>query len=477
MARTGLFSAAMIVGSLMWILAGQASADLPPIDIGSRLEPFMDDALIERFDGTELRLHRPRSANVAMTFDEPWEGPASGYVGVFKDGHRYRMYYRGCRANPKGHQYTCYAESLDGIQWTKPDLGLFEVNGSNHNNIVLTGPASHCFAAFKDGNPEAPEAERYKAISAIPVGDKNKQAIIAFVSPDGLNWKQMQPEPIITKGAFDSQNTAFWDAYRQCYVAYERDFRDGVRDIRTCTSTDFRHWTEPTYIERSQGADEHLYTNAIVPYFRAPHVLVGMPMRYHPDRRFDTRHPHMGASDGVFMTSRDGLHWDRRFLEAFILPGPDPANWTDRSNMPAWGVVPTGVDEMSVYWTEHYRAPGTGLRRGVLRADGFVSVRAPYEGGQFVTKPLVFTGSKLVLNYATSAAGAVRVEIQETDGTPIPGYQLVDGRELYGDEIARVYEWGQGSDVAALASKPVRLRFVMNDADLYSIRFRMEQGK
>ena len=66
-----------------------------PIQMGSRLELFVDDLLIERMSGVRLRLHPPRMAEKVMTFDQPWEGTTSAYVTVFQDGDLYKMYYRG----------------------------------------------------------------------------------------------------------------------------------------------------------------------------------------------------------------------------------------------------------------------------------------------------------------------------------------------------------------------------------------------
>jgi len=106
-----------------------------------------------------------------------------------------------------------------------------------------------------------------------------------------------------------------------------------------------------------------------------------------------------------------------------------------------------------------------------LRTDGFVSVNAPYRGGELITKPFTFTGSELEINFVTSAAGGVRVEIQDTDGKAIPGYALADCPEMIGDEIGRVVAWSGGSDVSKLAGRVVRLRFELKDADLYSLRF------
>ena len=121
---------------------------------------------------------------------------------------------------------------------------------------------------------------------------------------------------------------------------------------------------------------------------------------------------------------------------------------------------------------ENYQHPSDRLRRATLRTDGFVSVNAPYGGGEMTTKPLTFEGGELVVNYATSVAGSIRFELQDADGKAIDGFMLPQGAEIYGDEIERVVTWENGSDVSALAGRPVRLHAAMKDADLYSVRFR-----
>lgn len=442
------------------------------LHLGSRLELFVDDYLIDRMVGLTQELHSPQREEVAIVYDAPWEGAVSFYVTVFEDDGLYRMYYRGQPIlrplteypNVYGRERVCYAESTDGIHWTKPHLGIVEYEGSKENNILWEGPGSHNFAPFKDTRPGCPPEQRYKAVAGGP--------LLAFVSPDGLHWTLLQEEPVITEGAFDSQNVAFYDTVRGEYRAYERDFANGVRTIRTCTSPDFLHWTTPAWVSYGDTPPEHLYTNATIPYFRAPHLFVAFPKRYVPHRKKLEGYPIEGLSEGVFMSSRDGLNF-HRFMEAWIRPGLDPNNWCHRNNGPAWGILETAPGELSVYWVEHYHQDiPCQLRRGTLRTDGFVSLKAPYAGGELVTKPLTFTGKELVINYSTSAVGSVQVEVQDASGRPIEGFTLAQCPEMYGDEIERVVAWAGGSDLSALAGKPVRLRWVMKDADLYSIRFR-----
>jgi hypothetical protein len=177
-------------------------------------------------------------------------------------------------------------------------------------------------------------------------------------------------------------------------------------------------------------------------------------------------------SDACFMTTRGGNHYDRTFMESFVRPGQGDSNWVSRTNYPALGIVPTGENELSLYVQRHYAQPSHLLQRLTLRPDGFVSINAPYRGGEMITKPLTFSGKKLTLNFATSAAGQIQVEIRDATSQPIPGFTLADCPPFYSDQLEYVVAWKNGSDVSRLAGKPIRLRFAMKDADLYAIRFR-----
>lgn len=439
-------------------------------EIGSRRELFVDDWLIAELRGVTRRLHHPVRREVALTFDAPWEGPVSFYVTILEYQGEYRAYYRGQRDEKSG-AVVAVAVSDDGIAWRRPILGLYEWQGSRNNNIVWQGIGAHAFSPFVDANPAAKPAERFKAVAPLR-GHEIWKGLVPFVSEDGYHWRQQREKPIITDGAFDSQNLAFWDAYRGHYVAFFRDFYDGVRSIKVCTSDDFEHWSRPQWLDMGEAPLEHFYTNATIAYHRAPHIYLAFPKRFVPERKAVPEHPKPGVSDGVLMSSRDGLHWDRHFMEAFLRPGPDRENWTERNNAIAWGILETAPGELSLYWVEHYRHPTCRLRRGTLRVDGFASIHADYAGGEFVTHPLRFTGHELTLNYATSAAGSVQVEIQDVEGHPLPGYTLDDSMTMYDDEFEGVVRWNDCADIGHLDGQPVRLRMRMRDADLYALRFR-----
>jgi hypothetical protein len=158
-------------------------------------------------------------------------------------------------------------------------------------------------------------------------------------------------------------------------------------------------------------------------------------------------------------------------MDAILRPGVGMENWVSRSNYPSLNLFQTGPATMSFLVNRNYGQPTAYLRRYDLRLDGFASAHAGYAGGQLTTRPFLFEGSKLELNYSTSAAGFVKVELLDQAGMPVPGFTLAEAHELVGDEIGRTYNWKKGMDVSALRGKPVSVRFHLKDADLYSYRF------
>lgn len=493
---------------LVLLLTSEFACCEEPLKIGSRRELFVDGQLIESLRDARRQLHHPTPREIAIVHDAPWEGAGSGYHSVIRDGDRYRMYYRGSAMGVEngklklGREVYCYAESRDGITFTKPELGLHEHDGSKQNNIIWTGVGTHNFAPFLDTRADCPAESRFKALGGLV----EQGGLFAFQSADGIRWSLLHEKPVVTEGAFDSQNLAFWEATAGVYRAYFRTFTAGVttgkvwkpagyRAIRTATSRDFQTWENYTDLTYKDSPAEHLYTNQIAPYFRAPHLLIGFPTRYiergwsdsmralpeleHREQRAAANLRYGTAlTEGLLMASRNGVHFER-WNEAFLRPGPErPETWLYGHQYIAWhaaetkSALPGAPHELSLYASEgSWHGKGNAIRRYTLRLDGFVSVNAPLSGGELIMKPLTFAGNKLTLNFATSAAGDIRIEIQDADGAPLPGFTLDDCSPIFGDSIERIATWKDGRDVGKLAGKPVRLRFVLRDADLYSFRF------
>ncbi len=473
-------------------------------EIGCRRELLLDDFLAEAFLGkAELRLHSPRRRELVLVAGQPWEGCMNTFNTVFHDGERFRLYYRGWQidleaSRGKGEALAfshppcnCLAFSDDGIHWDRPMLEAYAWTGGERTNIVLQGDGWHGFSPFLDTRPEVVPEARYKAVG---VQEESQAAtLVSFISADGIHWERGRP--LRLSGRFDSHNLVFWDSIRQEYRAYYRDLRDGKRDIRTAVSPDFATWRELGWLEYPGSERCELYTNNVQPYYRAPHLYVGLPARYvqrgwSPTMEAlpELEHRRMRAainerfgtalSDALFMSSRDGRSF-RRWDEAFIRPGEQSiGNWTYGDNYPSWGMLETESDlpgggrELSFYVSEGYwRGKASSVRRYSLRLDGFVSLHAPLSGGEMISRPMSFHGSRLSLNVSTSAAGSMRVELQDLEGQPLPGFELANCWEVVGDTLDYTVRWRERSSVAALAGRPVRLRLVLRDADLYSFCF------
>jgi len=503
---------------------------MPITNISSRRELFTDQALVEStFGDLSFRLHHPIPREIIREIED--EHPYR-YMTVFQDDDHYRMYYslvdneRIDGKVVKRPDRVCLAYSQDGIHWEKPILDLFEYKGSSQNNIVWMEDGKSRlgvggFSPFKDANPNCPPEHRYKAIAEAGILGKpalGGNGLLALVSPDGLHWSMLSPEFVVKPGTeksgFDSQNLAFWDSVHQQYRLYRRaTFLEGplntYRDILTYTSNDFLNWGDGQRLQQPGIAPEQLYTNNVMPYFRAPHLLVAFPARYvqrtwseafedlpEVERRKKLIRENgaepednptaaggqrigTALTDTQFMSSRDGVSF-HRWPEAFIRPGLRTRNnWFYGDNFAAWGMLTTPAeiedapDELSFYLTEAHRRKGlpNRCRRYSLRMDGFVSAHASGKGGKLITCPLIFSGSDLSINFSASAAGSIRIELQDERGWPLPGFALEDGVELLGDDVNRRVRWKNGADLSALAGVHIKVLFRIVDADLYSFQF------
>ena len=442
-----------------------------PFRLASRLEMFTDDRLIDRLEGdVAIHLQRPQPREVVLVTGEPWEGNTSAYYTIFQDGDLFRMYYRGSHYDTETQkathrEVTCYAESKDGIRWTKPNLGIFEWEGSSDNNIVWDGVGCHNFTPFKDTNPNCPPEQLYKALGRENRPGMPVRRLFAFKSPDGIHWSLLSDKPVISEGAFDSQNLAFWDSVRGEYREYHRTFHEGIRDIQTSTTKDFSKWPSPKFLIYPHAPKQHLYTNAIQPYYRAPHIFIGFPTRYLPEEG--------QRVEPILMTSRNGVVFHR--WNDPVIPESAPEDRAgNRSNYMAWGMIPTpGTQlEISVYATEaYYEGPNTRLRRFSYRTDGFTALNFGKEGGRLISQPLTFTGDTLELNLDVPPTGSLQVSLLSNDGQPIPGFEKDSTPRFSGGSIKHELNWPSGS-LKELSGKPIRIQFEGVSANVFAFRFR-----
>jgi hypothetical protein len=429
----------------------------------------------------------------------PWEGNCTDYHNMFYDNGIWRMYYVGWDYFPKTHGLCfCYAESKDGIHWIKPNLGICEWEGSRDNNIIFDRTnlkARDNFMVFRDDNPACPPEKKYKAILS-----QENRTLWYFYSHDGIHFER---GGILTdQGAFDSLNVAFWDCvakkYRCFYRAAHapdsteivREFNEShIRDIRYMESEDFEHWSDPVLLDYGDEEDVSLYTNVVMPYYRAPHMMIGFPSRYVYRREWTENYDELlgqeyrrtrceenirlglTVTDCVFMCSRDGEHF-KRYDNAFMRPGPENGkNWVYGDCYPARGVIETPApiegapNELSIYSFENHWTGPARLVRHTLRLDGFVSLHAGPREETVTTKPFRYDGTQLYVNFATSAWGGMYVTLIDEEGT------RYESGETFGDSVNRRIRFQDDEAVSKLCGKPVTLEVRMRDADLYALKF------
>jgi hypothetical protein len=234
----------------------------------------------------------------------------------------------------------------------------------------------------------------------------------------------------------------------------------------TGTSRDFVNWTDPVLLEYPGVLNEHLYTNAVLPYERAPHILLGFPTRYFPEKG--------SRVEPVLMASRDGLSF-HRWTKAVIPEDAPQDRGGNRSNYMTWGILelPGKPRELSMYASEgYYEGSDSRLRRFSYRADGFVSARGGPKGGSLITEAVAYSGRQLELNFATRPGGSIRVALLNERGRRIEGYTLEDCDPLQGDSLNKTVVWKGKRGVGQALRWGVKIQFEVKKADLYSFRFR-----
>ena len=516
--KRALLTLASILGGLA--LSAQTSS---PVHISGR-EVLWDDFLTEECSAQKV-MHSPWYKAPVVTLDKPWEGDGCGYFNILRDPQTstWFMYYTALEMfrpdgsfSPTSDIHACVMTSSDGINWTRPELGIVEFEGSGANNIIvgienmpgLTGVDN--FYVMLDTNPSPAVPQRFKAVmrydSIGPDGTRQRR-LASLVSDDGLHFQLLGT--VTDKGYFDTLNTVMWHEASGRYICFVRSFhqkgtfkeyegkeKDGslnsfVRDIRVLYSDDFLTWTQPQRLNFDSVRDYPLYTNGVSVYPYAPQMLVGFPTRYvereewsdNFDRlcgrekrlermKYEQRFG-LAVTDCLFMCSRDGRNWHRND-EAFLRPGPEyPTNWVYGSCYPCIGMtespseIPGGDNILNMFvYRNHWSGEPTVLERYAMRKDGFVSLHAGVEEAGLLTKPFVFAGDGMTLNLSTSAAGHVHVTlIREEDGL------RARSCEIFGDSTDRPVSFDR--PLSEFAGRSVRMLLELSDADVYAFEFTM----
>jgi hypothetical protein len=494
----------LAVCALVLITGLAVAEDAPePIPLGTAKRLTWDDSLMSKADGIRFEMHRPhRTGERNLIGDKPWESwQIGGMSSLLHENGKFRLWYGVSHGIRNGEEYAvAYAESDDGIHWRKPDLGLVDYAGSTKNNLVV-GYSSVVGQVFVD--PNAPAESKYRMLVAIYAhkpGDP-KRYLTMLSSPDGLRWSKPEKN-VVREGDFalDTQSQAFWDSDRKSYILYTR--LGPWRQVGRSESKDPFGFPAPVNVMRPEDPVKADYYQAgvtkyaeasnayfgLVPVFHHPGDEKGNPIDGNPPFTVNyVKNPITVVSpdtlDIHLFTSNDSIAWRRRGDYRPFLGLGTEGSFDSRSLYPGVGYAVVGL-EIWIYYSAYDcthiesldgKAPfekylGT-ITRATLRLDGFVSATAGHAGAEIVTRPLTFDGNRLELNVDCSSGGHLNVELQSADGTPIPGFTLADGDRIYHNNIRKTVTWKRKADLTELAGKPVRVRFVMRDCDLYALQF------
>lgn len=458
-----------------------------PAEVGTETQLVVDDTLIAKRTGVVRKVHPCRKLpRPVIEPEKAWERKGVDeriyvYGTVLRDERAglWRMWYnRGA--------LVMLATSADDLRWDRPSLGLHERSGSRENNIVF--PHLHSPSVIRDDRESDP-AKRYKMLGSGSGKAAAMHGYCVAFSADGIGWQMYPKNPVLPGGdtctLSQDPRTGEYLAFFKRTHAYRGHSR---RLVYLATSRDMQQWSAPTLVMAPDEIDDkqtqaeggrysQFYNMSVFPYAGQFLGLV-THFRYSgsPAEEGPGQSPDDGPIDVQLVHSRDGRKWLRCEDRRPIIPnGPhdyDKGCILGVTN----GPVVVG-DELWLYYTAITTTHGGYLpkkritiARAAWRRDGFVSLYAGAAGGELVTKPLVFEGRRLTVN-ACAPNGGVRVEIQDAEGKPLEGHQLADCREIRGDKVEHAVTWNRGSHVSSLAHKPVRLRFVLKEADLFAFRF------
>ena len=505
------------------------------MDIGTRKQLLFDDRFLEASAGISLCMNPPfQHPEPVLVPERVWERLGVGaYNTVSREADgRFRMWYEACYKTRapvlEGARRLCYAESDDGVHWERPSLGLISFNGSKDNNIV----APLCESQSIDGgtvlrDERAPAEERYKLWAKFRPSDAQLAAGVlpggglwAFHSSDGLRWEDYSGQPNPFLQWCDTQNVCFWDDRVEQYVGYTRVRETQVaeeaaaadggtyRSIGRITSPDFRSWSKTQIVFEADADDLVIpvpyqregprpnidyYTSCAFKYADGQDAYFMLPSAFyhwgdaHP--RFPDMNDFPATMDVQLLTSRDGIDWQRAGeRKPFLRRGMDGSLSGGMIYANPWPI--TVGDELWIYYSgrgythdeswllntgktewDELKTRQSGIFRATMRRDGFVSADAGYGGGEFTTPVLQFGGARLELNCDGAAGGWLKVEIQDPDGQPLPGYGLADAVAVVGNSTCKPVKWTDRDTVEKLIGQPVRLRFVMRDVKLYAFQF------
>ncbi len=460
------------------------------IPVGQR-QLFLDDQDVESIENLTRTMHQPTKRGAVIEPDQPWESALQTRCAPAWDeqAKRYKLWL--ITSTPvAGVAGTTYAESLDGIKWTKPILRQWKFQGSSENNFVALEPDSAWPAnAMENVVCDPDDADPQRRFKGF-LGAIDREPI---ASPDGVHWKRLG----VPKLPSQDESNLSYDRPSRRFIATLKMGGPFGRSHAIWTSTDFEKWTDSAAIIHADEEDQRLakenirarladkrltpprYDNPAdynadvynVGVFRYENHYVGLPAVYHATGKLPTAN-----TDGFHLiqliSSRDLKTWRRLGdRQPFIGPSSVGKGAYDLTQLLPPSAPLVRDDGLWFYYTGlKYRAEplnpepgGSGaICLAVLRRDGFVSLDAAEKVGTVTSRLFRWAGKKLLANFVTREQGELRAEVLNESGQVI-----AVSHPLTGDHPQGKFRWRQGS-VDSLTGQKVCLRFTLRDASFYS---------
>ena len=364
-----------------------------------------------------------------------------------------------------------YAESRDGITWSKPELGLIEFQGGTANNIVMSTESHgiHSGGVLLDEHETDP-VRRYKAVFR----NRRDRTMAVSFSADGLDWSQ--PVPWTQYSAVgDTHTNGFWDAIRQRYVVVTRGWTGstpdnsyiGERIVLRTESEDFLNWTEPREVLRGSGEHDQIYS---MPIARYADLYIGLPAVFH---KGEPNANDWDLVDTELAISIDTEKWSRVAPGIPLIPrghGSYPTGAYDCGCI--YASAPIVIDDQIFLYYGGSNGTHNGFRESSLNLatlplDRWAGYCAGPSLGYITTTALVLDLHTFSLNVATSETGSIRAAILTEGGSTLNGFEFDDCAPITGDGLRQSISWSR--ELAELPNTPVRLRFELRDATVFAI--------
>lgn len=497
-----------------------------PLRIGNKVQFLFDDHVVEdRFGLHRIvgPLVKSEKNPLNMGPDMPWETNTTSWGGAYlrdiifdpidKLFKGWYLVYRYQKGIETGYNYsTLYAESEDGVNWRKPELDYFLIDGRKTNYVLhkKDGGTALMESVYLDEAATDP-GRRFVALVKMIPPDEKERCIVLFYSPDGKKWT-LANDPVLFRGANDGSYSLVRDSSRNRWLIYRRPPSNALvspglgayrsnpmnhrstgmnskRRISVSVSNDMKNWSYPRGISILDELDD---SNVSI-------LGNGMDIDQFSIIKYgDIYLGIINTMDNLTMTSprdcqlmwsRDGFRWERLPTRLKFIENGLSGEW-DGGSILSFSMIPKKENLIQIYYSGGNTTQGekristfSGTGIAFIGKDRFIGYQAGPAGGYLLTRQFIVEGSRLEINFSSHAkhlptewGSLIKAELlqpgEEHYGLkPYPGFTIEDCDSItVGESFNQVITWRGSSDLSSLKGKLVYIRFYLQNNTLYTFR-------